>query len=250
MPKYLDPKGDFLFGVIFYQAPYRLMSLLNALLPLPKGVEIKELEYLSKKDIPENRFKHHSLIIVRCTDSNGRSFIVELLSYWTIFIALFNTICKTATCATRIKKGESFTNPTDVYTLCFENYKYFDYGSGYEYIHEYRITDPNMLKNGCVSQTLIVVELPKFNPEIKADRPKKKLWMKFLTQINEQTKDVAPELLKEEEIRQALAITEMTNYSDNEIKEYYHYAFNFWEEIMVEYFSKCVERYEESKKNG
>ena len=44
--KYLDPKADLTFKKIFGNHPRRLISLLNALLPLSEEEQIHEIKYL------------------------------------------------------------------------------------------------------------------------------------------------------------------------------------------------------------
>ena len=44
--KYLDPKADLTFKKIFGNHPKRLISLLNALLPLSEEEQIHEIKYL------------------------------------------------------------------------------------------------------------------------------------------------------------------------------------------------------------
>ena len=58
MSKYLDPKADLTFKKVFGEHPNLVLSLLNALLPLPEGMEIKTVEYLSPENIPENPGKN------------------------------------------------------------------------------------------------------------------------------------------------------------------------------------------------
>ncbi|MBP9727430.1 MAG: hypothetical protein KBD83_08220, partial [Gammaproteobacteria bacterium] len=58
MARYLDPKSDLVFKKIFGH-PVLLKSFLNAVLPLPTGCLIENLEYLSSENIPEiPEFKH------------------------------------------------------------------------------------------------------------------------------------------------------------------------------------------------
>ena len=54
MSKYLDPKADLTFKKVFGEHPNLVLSLLNALLPLPDGMEIKTVSYLTPENIPEN----------------------------------------------------------------------------------------------------------------------------------------------------------------------------------------------------
>ena len=63
MSKYLDPKADLTFKKVFGEHPNLVLSLLNALLPLPDGMEIKTVEYLSSENIPENSGKNIPLLM-------------------------------------------------------------------------------------------------------------------------------------------------------------------------------------------
>ena len=48
--KYLDPKADLTFKKIFGNHPKRLISLLNALLPLSEEEQIHEIKYLPTEE--------------------------------------------------------------------------------------------------------------------------------------------------------------------------------------------------------
>ena len=51
--KYLDPKADLTFKKIFGNHPKRLISLLNALLPLSEEEQIHELKSLPTEVVPQ-----------------------------------------------------------------------------------------------------------------------------------------------------------------------------------------------------
>jgi hypothetical protein len=58
------------------------MSLLNSMLPLEKPVV--GIEYQTGELLPEIEILRNSIVdVVRCTDSEGRQFIVEMQMYWT-----------------------------------------------------------------------------------------------------------------------------------------------------------------------
>ena len=80
--KYLDPKADLTFKLVFGEHPDLVMSLLNALLPLDNDGQITSVEYATPQMIPENPAKKDSVVDVRCTDQQGRQFIVEMQMYW------------------------------------------------------------------------------------------------------------------------------------------------------------------------
>ena len=55
--KYLNPKADLIFKLVFGEHPDLVMSLLNALLPLPEDGQIESVEYLTPEMVPENPAK-------------------------------------------------------------------------------------------------------------------------------------------------------------------------------------------------
>lgn len=64
MERYLDPKADLTFKKIFGEHPDLVISLLNALLPLPEGKEIESVEYLPPELVPENPLRKNSIVDV------------------------------------------------------------------------------------------------------------------------------------------------------------------------------------------
>ena len=65
--KYLDPKADLTFKLVFGEHPDLVMSLLNALLPLADDGQITSVEYMTPEMVPENPGKKDSVVDVRCT---------------------------------------------------------------------------------------------------------------------------------------------------------------------------------------
>ena len=83
MAKYLDPKADLTFKKVFGEHKDLMISFLNALLPLKRGEEVKEIEYLQPELVPDSPLKKDTIVDVRCIDKQGRSFIVEMQMIWT-----------------------------------------------------------------------------------------------------------------------------------------------------------------------
>ena len=80
--KYLDPKADLTFKKIFGNHPKRLISLLNALLPLSEEEQIHEIEYLPTELVPELEGHKNTIVDVLCTDARSRKFCVEMQMEW------------------------------------------------------------------------------------------------------------------------------------------------------------------------
>ena len=83
MSRYLDPKADIVFKKIFGEHPKLLISFLNALLPLEPDAPIVEVFYLPYEQVPSIPEFKRTIADVKCTDTQGRVFIVEMQMNWT-----------------------------------------------------------------------------------------------------------------------------------------------------------------------
>ena len=87
---------------------------------------------------------------------------------------------------------------------------------------------------------LVFVELPKFfaeqsgkaerKPHTISEKKMQVLWLRFLTEIGEDTKEVPTELIENAEVKQAIEIVEESAYTDEELAQYD----KFWGAIRVE----------------
>ena len=230
MSKYLDPKADLTFKKVFGQHKNLVRSLLNALLPMPEGMEIRSVEYLSPENIPDTPAKKYSIVDVRCTDNYGRNFIVEMQSYWTQEFFSRTVFNAAAAYAQQLGKGISFAELKDVYALSLVNEEAFCFSADGDCVQEYYLINKRHTEVVHTNLSLIFVELPKFKPSNKGDKVMKDLWLKFLTEIDENTIDAAPELLENSEISQALEIVRTSAYTEGELVAYQQY----WIDISTE----------------
>ena len=67
----------------FGDHPSLLISFLNAVLPLPLDRPIVELTYLTPEQAPHIPILKRTIADVKCKDSQGRVFIVEMQIDWT-----------------------------------------------------------------------------------------------------------------------------------------------------------------------
>lgn len=217
MAKYLDPKTDTTFKKVFGEHKDLMISFLNALLPLKPGCEIVEIEYLKDELVPDNPSKKDSIVDVRCTDKEQRQFVVEMQMYWTdAFMkrVLFNT-CKAY--VRPAKRGMDYDDLKPVYTLCLLNDVAFPELQD-EFYHEYVPTHRQHSDHTFEDFDIVFVELPKFRPERLTDKKMTVLWLRFLTEINEQTHDVPSELSADALVSKALTLLEESAYTDAELR--------------------------------
>ena len=216
MAKYLDPKADLTFKKVFGEHKELLISFLNALLPLPEGKEIVELEYLPSEMVPVNPDKKDTIVDVRCKDKDGRQFLVEMQMYWTDAFrqrVLLNT-CKAYSLPA--DRGEKYSELKPVYTLSLVNDIAFPELPD-DFYHCYMMTHSKYKEYTIDDIEMIFVELPKFKPNTVLDKKMAVLWLRFLTEINEHTREVDKELLMDDNVAKAVRLVEESAYSDAEL---------------------------------
>lgn len=229
MGKYLDPKSDLVFKKIFGDHPHLLKSFLNAVLPLPEDRQIVELEYLPVEQVPKIPAFKRTLVDVKCKDREGRIFIVEMQIQWTdsfmqrLLFGAANAYVK------QLCAGEEYELLNPVYGLALIN-SIFDEETP-EWYHHYGLVKLNNPQKEIIKGlTLVFVELPKFKVNNSADKKLKVLWLRFMQEINDRTRQVDPELLSVPEIKEALSLAEEASYSLAELEGYESY----WKAVSSE----------------
>lgn len=227
--RYLDPKADLTFKKIFGEHKDLLMSLLNALLPLEKDRQVESLEYLPAELVPDLPLGKNSIVDVRCKDKKGRQFIVEMQMIWTPAFqqrVLFNA---SKAFVRQLKRNRKYELLQPVYSLNLVNESFMnDYPD--EFIHNYNIVHELHSDKIIDGLHLTFVELPKFKPHSIAERKMAVLWLRFLTEINEDTTIVPEELLDNPETSKALKEVEESAYTEQEIDAYE----DFWDKLGAE----------------
>lgn len=229
MAKYLDPKADLTFKKVFGEHPDLVISLLNALLPFKtKEEEITDVTYLQPEMVPENPWRKNSIVDVRCRDGRGRQFIVEMQMLWSeefMQRVMFNSA---KAYVRQLEQGEKYELLEPVYSLNLVN-EVFEKDIP-EYYHYYRMVHEMYSERVIDGLHLVFVELPKFKPHTMTEKKMHVLWLRYLTEIEEKTREVPKELLDNREIRKALTIVEESAYSPEQLLGYE----KFWDIISTE----------------
>ena len=227
--KYLNPKADMTFKLVFGEHPDLVMSLLNALLPLPEDGQIESVEYLTPEMVPDNPAKKDSIVDVRCKDQQGRQFIVEMQLYWNEEFKRRVLLNASKAIVRQLDKGQDYSLIQPVYCLSLVNDKAFDYETD-EFYHDYAIVDVEHTDRHIEGLRLVFVELPKFKPQSIAEKKMAVLWLRFLTEIAEDTVEAPAELLENEATRKALGLVEKSAMTEGQL-----YAYEkFWLAVVDE----------------
>ncbi|MGN0852937.1 MAG: Rpn family recombination-promoting nuclease/putative transposase [Kiritimatiellia bacterium] len=225
MARYLDPKADVTFKKVFGEHKNLVMSLLNALLPLEDGKRVESIEYLPSELVPRTPTSKNTIVDVRCEETGGRKFIVEMQMNWTADFrerVLFNA---SKAYVRQLDKSEKYSLLQPVYALNFVN-KIFEPGMD-GYYHYYRMVHAQDSGKVLEGLHLVFVELPKFKAKNLTEKKMQILWLRFLTEIDENARSVPAELLDNPQTSQALEILEESAYSEAEMLDYDRY----WDQV-------------------
>ena len=226
--EYLDPKADLTFKKIFGNHPKRLISLLNALLPLSEEEQIHEIKYLPTELVPENNSYRYAITNILCTDAKSNKFCVVIRIEWSdAFQLRVQFLASELYVNPAIKQVKYFAQyPTYSLNLISDTFKY----NTPDFIHNYHVVYDKDTHKVIEDLHFTFIELPKFTPHSIADKRMMVLWLRFLTEINSDTKEIPADLLNDPEIGKAVEELEISGFSDAELWAYD----KFWDSVSVE----------------
>ncbi len=243
MSRYLNPRADVVFKKIFGEHEHLLMSFLNSLLPLPPDGLIKSLTYLPTEQIPKIPLLKRTIVDVRCTDQRGHIFLVEMQVEWSASFMQRMLFGSSRAYVNQLKKGEKYEYLKPVYGLGLlgEN---FDLQSE-DYYHHYKIVNIEKPTRELKGLQFVFIELKKFKAINMAQKKLQVLWLRFMSEINENTTAVDPALLEVPEIREAIELAEQSAYNAAELDAYDAY----WDAVSTEK-TLLSDRYEKGLAEG
>ena len=232
--RHLNPKADLTFKKVFGEHPNQVKSLLNALLPFDKPEEeIVGVEYLPNNALRSDPWRRNCLLNMVCRNKGGQSYMVEILMMWSSmfrgrvgFHASKAYVRRLEVLDKGALKVPQLTQP--LYSINLVN-EAFDSNSDtwYHYYPQVYAEDTDKVIEGL---RFIFVELPKFTPYTYNEKKMQVLWLRYLTEIDEETRQVPQELLDNPEIHQAVTQIEESAFSDAQLLGYDA----FWDSVRVE----------------
>ena len=228
MAKYLDPKADVTFKKVFGEHKNLVMSLLNALLPLDPGKQVESIEYLPSELVPETPLGKNTIVDVRCEETGGRKFIVEMQMEWRANFKQRVLLNASKAYIKQLPRGNDYNLLQPVYSLNLVNETFEP--DMEEYYHYYRLVHYLHSDKVLEGLHLVLVELPKFKAKNLTEKKMQVLWLRFLTEIGEATKEVPQDLVDNPHVNEALEIVEESALSDEERARYD----GFWDLVSRE----------------
>ena len=212
--KYLDPRADVTFKKVFGEHKNLVISFLNALLPLDEGKKVESIEYLPSEIVPQTPTRKNTSVDVRCEETGGRKFIVEMQMNWTDSFkqrVIFNSA---KAYVSQMPKGEDYESLQPVYSLNLVN-KTFEPDLD-EYYHYYQFVHDLHSNKVLEGLHLVFIELPKFKAKNLTEKKMQVLWLRFLTEIGESTEEAPQDLIDNPQVNEALEIVKESAYSEAE----------------------------------
>ena len=228
MAKYLDPKADVTFKKVFGEHKNLVMSLLNALLPLDPGKQVESIEYLPSELVPETPLGKNTIVDVRCEETGGRKFIVEMQMEWRANFKQRVLLNASKAYIKQLPRGNDYNLLQPVYSLNLVNETFEP--DMEEYYHYYRLVHYLHSDKVLEGLHLVLVELPKFKAKNLTEKKMQVLWLRFLTEIGEATKEAPQDLVDNPHVNEALEIVEESALNDAERAAYD----GFWDLVSRE----------------
>ena len=232
--KYYSPVTDITFRKVFGEHIDLAASLLNAFLPLEDGRVITDIQYVPPEMMPETPMRKNSIVDVRCEDSSGTTFLVEMQLNWdTDFMqrVVFNT---SKAYVKQLDKGKPFHLLQPVYSL---NFVQGDLHKGLsEWYHPYQLVHIYHSDRVFDGLRIVFAEMGKYEQLAVKGNSKKDLWMRFFTEMTEKTRKPGPELLADPDVAKAIELLEIINYTEAEQDLYDRY----WDAVSVEATWKSI----------
>lgn len=244
MSQYLDPKADVVFKKIFGDHPHLLISFLNAVLPLESDELIVKLSYLPTEQVPEIPEFKRTIADVKCTDCQGRIFIVEMQMNWTDSFKQRLLFGASRAYVKQLGRGKEFNLLQPVYGLGLVAEIYEK--TIPEWYHHYQLIKKGTDEGEIIDHLqLIFIELPKFPVQSSSEKQLRLLWLRFLREIDEKTTNISKELLDVPEIAEAITLAKESAYTPSELTIYQSY----WDGVSREK-TLMIDKYTEGKMEG
>ncbi|MCL2845721.1 MAG: Rpn family recombination-promoting nuclease/putative transposase [Chitinivibrionia bacterium] len=219
--KYLDPKNDLLFKKVFGTHKNLCISLLNSLMKFDENSKIIEIEYDTNELLPEIPAFKDTIVDVRCKDETGRQFIIEMQMNWTKDFQQRVLLNASKAYIQPLKKGQEFNLLLPVYSLNLVNDTFDDDPEmADEYYHQFKIVNIKNTNKQIKGLEFVFVELPKYKPKSKDELDYFNLWLRFLTEIDRNSKEISADFLNNEVLREAVECVAESALTPEELEAY------------------------------
>jgi len=215
--RFVDVKNDIAFRKIFGNENKKeiLISFLNAVLDLPEGKRIENVEIKNPFQLPQIKALKSSILDVLATDQRKITYIVEMqveekegfdkrVQYYTA-----------KQYSSQIKKAEDYPKLNQVIFIGILDFKFFQ---GKRYLTKHLIINQQTGNQDLSDIEFNFIELPKFNKKLKDLKTLVEKWVYFIKKASDL--EVIPENIDDEGLKLAYEDAAQFNWTDKELEAY------------------------------
>ena len=221
MKKYFNPRYELIFHRVFGKHKNLCLSLINSMIPFESGHEAVDIEFSYEEQLPFVYELRYPIVNMKCRDLEGRKFIVLINLRWCESFRLNTSFDESKFFVHPLPETKQLEMPMPVYDLNFvnrlivQNTKPED-----KYFNHYKTVIITGTENRIAGLEFIYIELPRFKPHKAEANGRRELWLRFLTEIHEETEATPPELLACPETEEALNLVKQSAYTHEEYEAY------------------------------
>ncbi|GAB5412343.1 MAG: Rpn family recombination-promoting nuclease/putative transposase [Chlamydiales bacterium] len=217
--RYLDPTNDLAFKKVFGTEEHKpsLISFLNAMLSLPEGKKIYEVEFLTKEQIPLRSDGKFAVLDVRCTDQKGHQYIIEMQSRLEKHFTKRCQYYAAHSYVSQAYKGKEFSDLKPVIFLAIVNHMLFP-DDDKSVISCHHTLDVKTHKHRLQDVCYYFIELPKFDKTANQLASVQDQWIYFFK--NWKDSIAVPPSVQDKAVIEAYHAIERFNWSRAELDEY------------------------------
>jgi predicted transposase/invertase (TIGR01784 family) len=218
MSRYLDPTNDIAFKKLFGIEQHKplLVSFLNAILSLEGSRRIKNVEFLTKEQIPLIKEAKTTILDIKCTDESGKQYIVEIQNRKQPSFIKRTQFYVAHSYVSQAPIGADYMDLKQVILLAIANHELFP--NKENVISYHKTLDTQTFEHDLKDMCYVFIELPKFTKTEDELETLQDKWIYFFNNWNKSTH--VPAKMQEEELIEAYQSMEEFNWNGAEREAY------------------------------
>ena len=238
--KFVDITNDIAFRKIFGNDSKKksLISFLNAVIDLPKNVQIIDVEITNPYQLGKLSGGKSTIVDVKAKDEKGNIFIVEMQVAEFDFFHKRILYYTSQSYVSQIDKGVQYDKLRPVY---FIGILEFEIGQNPNYFSRHKVLDVETKEQIIQDVEFNFIELPKFDKTIDQLETSIDQWTYFIK--NAENLTLMPESVKDEGLKEAYTEANQQNWTKEELEDYQRASIKERDEIgRIEFAEKRGEK--------
>jgi predicted transposase/invertase (TIGR01784 family) len=222
--KFLDPRTDLAFKKLFGREENKDLAIdfINNMADLESP--IVDISFADSNLNPSQSYEKSSIVDVKCTDENGRIYIIEMQVSYQEEFPKRSLYYAARNYADQMKKGGGYENLKEVILIAVCDHNLFK--SKVDFRSTYKLLDKEDYTRSIDGISLIFIELAKFNKKIDEVETSLEKWCYFLKNAQKFTNKEIEKLKPTGKILKAIEEISSYNWSEKENSAYEAYMKN------------------------